>query len=112
MIATHKNVTLLAIDIFFVNKIPFFGTLSWNICFTAVTHLSNCTLWMIFAAFQGIYNYYYTRGFRITTVMADGYFAALYHLRLHWRNGAMIRSLLPRWKQSNYIGVQPVHWNT
>jgi hypothetical protein len=28
MIATHKNVTLLAIDIFFVNKIPFFGTLS------------------------------------------------------------------------------------
>jgi len=76
MIAMHKNVTL-AIDIFFVNKIPFFGTLSRNICFTTVTHLANRTLRTIFNAFRGIYNYYYTRGFRITTVMADGEFAAL-----------------------------------
>jgi len=72
----HKNVTL-AIDIFFVNKIPFFGTLSQNICFTMVTHLANRTLRTVFDAFWGIYNYYYTRGFRITMVMADGEFAAL-----------------------------------
>ena len=32
MIAMHKNVTL-GIDIFFVNKIPFFVTLSCDICF-------------------------------------------------------------------------------
>jgi hypothetical protein len=36
----HRNVTM-SIDIFFVNKIPFFITLSQNICFNTVTHLAN-----------------------------------------------------------------------
>ena len=36
----HRNVTM-SIDVFFVNKIPFFITLSQNICFTTVTHLAN-----------------------------------------------------------------------
>ena len=76
LIAMHKNV-VLAIDIFFVNKIPFFATLSRNICFTTVTHLANRTLQTIFHAFRGIYNYYLARGFKVTTVMADGEFAAL-----------------------------------
>jgi len=76
MLAMHKNV-VLAIDIFFVNKIPFFATLSRNICFTTVTHLANRTLQTIFNAFRGIYNYYLARGFKVTTVMADGEFAAL-----------------------------------
>ena len=76
LMAIHKDVTL-AIDIFFVNKLPFFATLSRNICFTTVTHLANRTLKTIFQGFRGIYNYYYQRGFRITNVMADGEFAAL-----------------------------------
>jgi hypothetical protein len=76
LLEIHKDV-ILAIDIFFVNKIPFFATLSCNICFTTVTHLSNRMLKTIFQAFRGIYTYYYKRGFRITTVMADGEFAAL-----------------------------------
>jgi hypothetical protein len=37
----HKFITI-SIDIFFVNKIIFFITLSQIICFTTVTHLSNC----------------------------------------------------------------------
>ena len=76
LINMHKNVTL-AVDICFVNKIPFFVTLSRNICFTTATHLSNRTLKTIFKAFRGVFNFYYKHGFRITMVMADGEFAAL-----------------------------------
>ena len=36
----HRIVTL-TIDVFFVNKVPFFLTLSRNICFSTVTHLEN-----------------------------------------------------------------------
>ena len=76
LISPHKNV-ILGIDIFFVNKIPFFVTLSRNICFTSATHLPDRKLSSIFDAFKKMYNYYLKRGFRITTVMADGEFAAL-----------------------------------
>jgi len=76
MLAMHKDVTL-GIDIFFVNKIPFFVTLSCNICFTLATHLADRKLDTIFIAFKKMYNYYLKRGFCITMVMADGEFAAL-----------------------------------
>jgi hypothetical protein len=79
LINMHKNVTL-AIDICFVNKNPFFVTLSRNICFTTSTHLSNQTLKTIFKAFRVVFNYYYKHGFRITTVMANGEFAALQNI--------------------------------
>ena len=36
----HRNVTL-SIDVFFVNKVPFFLTLSHKLMFTTVTHLAN-----------------------------------------------------------------------
>ena len=72
----HKEV-FLTCDIFFVNKIPFFLTLSRKICFTAVNHLANRTVPEIFKAFREIYQYYLQRGFRITTVHADGEFAPL-----------------------------------
>ena len=64
-------------DIFFVNKIPFFLTLSRKICFTAVNHLANRTVPEIFKAFKEIFQYYLQRGFRITTVSADGEFEPL-----------------------------------
>ena len=47
----HKEV-FLTLDIFFVNKIPFFFTLSRKICFTAVNHLANCTVPQIFTEFK------------------------------------------------------------
>jgi hypothetical protein len=70
----HRDVSLTA-DIFFVNKIPFFLTLSRNICFTAVNHLPNRTVPAILKAFNEIYQYYLHRGFRITIVLAGAEFA-------------------------------------
>jgi hypothetical protein len=70
----HRNVTM-SIDVFFVNKIPFFITLSRNICFTTVTHLANRKTATIFAAFKSIFMYYLQKGFQIITVTADNEFA-------------------------------------
>jgi hypothetical protein len=47
----HREVFLTK-DIFFVNKIPFFLTLSRKICFTAVNHLADRTVPQIFKAFK------------------------------------------------------------
>jgi hypothetical protein len=76
LLKLHKEV-FLTVDIFFVNKIPFFLTLSRKICFTAVNHLADRTVPQIFKAFKEIYQYYLHRGFRITTVHADGEFEPL-----------------------------------
>jgi hypothetical protein len=72
----HKEV-FLTTDIFFVNKNPFFLTLSRKIMFTAVNHLADRTVPQIFKAFKEIYQYYLQRGFHITGVHADGEFAPL-----------------------------------
>jgi hypothetical protein len=66
----HKEV-FLTTDIFFVNKINFFLTLSRNICFMAFNHLADHTVPHIFKAFKEMYLYYLQRGFHITTVHAD-----------------------------------------
>ncbi len=52
----HKVVTL-TIDIFFVNKIPFFTTYSLVICFLSVMHLSNRKALTIFNALKSMYSY-------------------------------------------------------
>ena len=75
----HRHV-YLTMDIFFVNKIPFFLTLSRKILFTAVHHLGNRKIPEIFKQFKKIYAYYLQRGFRITTVSADGEFAPIKEL--------------------------------
>ena len=72
----HKHVFLTA-DIFFVNKIPFFLSLSRKIYFTAATHLKSRKVAEIFKAFKEIYVYYLQRNFRITVVHVDGEFAPL-----------------------------------
>ena len=69
----HQEV-LLTTDIFFVNQIPFFLTLSRVICFN---HLANRKAVTIFKAFEEMYRFYLNRGFRITQVNADGEFAPL-----------------------------------
>jgi hypothetical protein len=77
LLKRHKEV-FLTVNIFFVNKIPFFLTLSRKICFTAVNHLVDTrTVPQIFKAFKEIYQYYLHRGFCITTVHADGEFAPI-----------------------------------
>ncbi len=72
----HKKVTLM-IDIFFVNKIPFFLTLSRVLYFTTVTHLPNRSLDQIIKMLKGIFYYYLQRGFRVTFITGDGEFASL-----------------------------------
>ena len=67
----------MTMDIFFVNGIPFFITLSRKIDFTSVSHLANRKIKSIFTAFSELYRYYIQRGFRITTIQADGEFAPL-----------------------------------
>ena len=74
LLKLHKEV-FLTLDIFFVNKIPFFLTLNRKICFILVNYLANRRVMQIFAAFKEIYQYYLHRGFCITAVHSDGEFA-------------------------------------
>jgi hypothetical protein len=76
LLKLHKEVFLTA-DIYFVNIIPFFLTLSRKICITAVNHLASRTVPTIFKAFKEIYQYYLQQGFCITVLHADGDFAPL-----------------------------------
>ncbi len=72
----HKKVTLV-IDIFFVNKIPFFVTLSLRICFLSATHMANRKAITIFKALRSMFLFYLQRGFTVVFIKADGEFAPL-----------------------------------
>jgi hypothetical protein len=72
----HNEVTL-TIDIFFVNKIPFFVTLSRVLYFTMVRHLPDRSLGQFFKALKGIFYFYLQQGFRVTFITGDGEFASL-----------------------------------
>jgi hypothetical protein len=89
LLKLHKEV-FLTTDIFFVNKIPFFLTLSLKICFTAVNHIGDRTVPQIFKDFKEMYQYYLQRGFHITTVHADGEFAPLKTLIEAMSGGPMV----------------------
>ncbi len=67
----------LTIDIFFVNKIPFFVTLSQVLYFMTVTHLPDRSLGETFKALKGVFYYYIQQGFRVTFITGDGEFASL-----------------------------------
>jgi hypothetical protein len=85
----HKEV-FLTTNIFFVNKIPFFLTLSRKICFTAANHLADRTVLQILKAFKEVYQYYLQRGFHIKTVHADSEFAPLKPLIKSMPGGPMV----------------------
>jgi hypothetical protein len=89
LLKLHKEV-FMTTDIFFVNNIPFFLTLSRHICFTAVNHLTDRTVPQIFKAFKEMHQYYLQRGFHITTVHADGEFAPLKTLIEAMPGGPMV----------------------
>jgi hypothetical protein len=72
----HRDVYMTC-DIFFVNGLTFFISLSRVLDFTAVNHLPTRKITDIFAAFKEIYSFYLHRGFKITDVHADGEFAPL-----------------------------------
>jgi hypothetical protein len=76
LLKLHKEVYITA-NLFSVNKIPFFLTLSCKICFTAINHLTDRTVPQRIKAFKETYQYFLQRGFRIAMVHADGEFAPL-----------------------------------
>jgi hypothetical protein len=94
LLKLHKEVYITA-DLFFVNNIPFFLTLSHMICFMAINHLANRTVPQIFMAFKEIYQYYLQCCFRISTVHADGEFAPLKILIESLPGGPMINLASP-----------------
>ena len=51
MLKLHKEAFLM-VDLFFVNKTPFFLALSRKTCFTVVNHLSDQKVAMFLAAFK------------------------------------------------------------
>ena len=61
-------------DVLFVNKIPFFVTLSRKIYFTATAHLKDRKIKTIFLEFLAVYKFYLRQGFRIKMVHADNEF--------------------------------------
>jgi hypothetical protein len=89
LLKLHKEV-FMTTDIFFVNKITFFLTLSRKICFTAANHLADRTVPQIFKAFKEMYQYYLQCGFHITTVHAEGEFAPLKTLIEAMAGGPMV----------------------
>ena len=72
-----KKSVLIVMDLFFVNGIPFFLSLSRKIYFIGVSHLPGRSKKHIFQAFKGLSIFYIHHGFRITTVHSDGKFAPL-----------------------------------
>ena len=69
----HRIVTL-SIDVFFVNKIPFFITLSQKLMFTTVTHLENLKAPTIFKSLKSIFYYYLQKGFHVLTINGNNDF--------------------------------------
>jgi hypothetical protein len=89
LLKLHKEV-FMTTDIVFVNKIPFFLTLSRKICFTAVNHLADRTVPQLFKSYKEMYQYYLQRGFHIATVHAGGEFAPLKTLIEAMLGGPMV----------------------
>jgi hypothetical protein len=73
-IMEHYRDITLCIDIMFVNKIPFFLSISWNIRFITAEVLDNRTQSSLTKALHRIYGIYRKRGFRITNILGDSEF--------------------------------------
>ena len=70
IIHLHNSVTL-AIDIMFVNRVPFFITISRNLKFGTVEALSNRKAVTITEKLKSVVKLYQHRGFQVTTILAD-----------------------------------------
>ena len=75
-IANLKKTVFLTADIFFVNGISFFISLSRKFDFTGMSHLKGQTAAIIFDSFKAMFRLYLQRGFYIQTVHSDGEFGS------------------------------------
>ena len=68
---------ILDVDIFYVNKIPFFTSLSRNIQFNTIQHVLNRKKITIYGAILLVCKIYGSRGFTVKVVNGDNEFACL-----------------------------------
>jgi hypothetical protein len=73
IMAQYRNITL-CIDLMFVNKIPFFVSISRNIKFVTASVLSNRKEASLVKLLTRIYGIYQKRGFRIQNILGDSEF--------------------------------------
>ena len=66
----HRSVTL-AIDIMFINKIPFLVTTSWHLKFVTVEALNNRQIPTVMGNLRNVINLYTPRGFKVDCIIAD-----------------------------------------
>ena len=76
VMAKHQNITL-AIDVMFINKIPFFITLSRGLHFGTVEAIRDREVSTIVRRLTTIIRLYTLRGFHITVILADPEFEPL-----------------------------------
>jgi hypothetical protein len=73
IISRYRTVTVAG-DIMFVNKLPFFVTISRHIKFSTSEFLANQKTETIYKAIQRVHQTYLKRGFQITHILLDGQF--------------------------------------
>jgi hypothetical protein len=73
-IMTHYKQLILGGDIMFVNKIPFFMTISRHIKFSTAEMLKNQKSATILAAIKQVKSIYMKRGFHLSHMLMDGQF--------------------------------------
>jgi hypothetical protein len=76
IMAAHKHVTL-AMDIMFINRLPFLVTVSRSLRFGTLEALPNRQIPTVKEKLVSVTKLYRRRGFHIRTVLADGEFAPL-----------------------------------
>jgi hypothetical protein len=76
ILSANKYVTLSG-DLFFVNKIPFFSTISHHLKFTTAEHISNRKLPQLIQAAKHVRDIYAARGFQVKFMLMDGEFVPM-----------------------------------
>ena len=89
MLAKHGNVTL-AVDIMYINQIPFMMTMSRAIHFGTAELIKNEKVSTIMVAIKQVVEAYKARGFQIRHILADGQFE---HARKHIEQTGIILNI-------------------
>ena len=76
-ILDKNRIIVLDVDIFYVNKIPFFTSLSRNMQFNTIQHVLNRKKITIYGAILLVCKIYGNRGFTVKVVNGDNEFACL-----------------------------------
>jgi hypothetical protein len=78
ILSANQYVTLFG-DTFFINKVPFFATISDHIKFTTTEHIANRKLKQLVLASLHVQAIYAARDFKIKVMIMDGEFVPLKH---------------------------------